>query len=234
MSKMLRRLLNKLISNTKGNKYAIDELMPISYLLSLSMTRTLMLIRGWTKMVNNKGMFFVARGVKIKCSSKLIIGRGVSFGNNSFIDALSVNGVCLGNNVSVGKHTRIEATGNIQQLGIGMNVGNNVGLGTDCFYGCAGGIEIGDDTIIGNLVTFHSENHIVANIEIPIRLQGVKRKGIKVGNNCWIGAKSTILDGVTIEEGCIIAAGAVLNSGTYKAFGIYGGVPAKLLKSRNE
>lgn len=234
MSKMLRKLLNILISNTKGNKYAIDEAMPISYLLSLTIARALMVLRGWTKMVNNDGMFFVAKGVKIKCKSKLKIGRGVSIGPNSYIDALSINGVYLGNNVSLGKYTRIEATGNIQQLGIGMTVGNNVGLGTDCFYGCAGGIEIGDDTIIGNLVTFHSENHNAENIEVPIRLQGVKRKGIKVGNNCWIGAKATILDGVIIEEGCIIAAGAVLNSGTYKSFGIYGGVPAKLIKSRNE
>lgn len=234
MAKKLRKILNDLISKTKGNQYAIDEAMPISYLLLLGIGRAIMLVRGWTKFVNNKGMFFVAKGATIKCRSKLIIGRGVTIGKDAHIDALSIHGVRFGNNVSVGKHTRIEGTGNIQQLGYGLTVGNNVGLGTDCFYGCAGGIEIGDDTIIGNLVTFHSENHVAVNITIPIRLQGVKRKGIIVGKDCWIGAKATILDGAIIEDGCIIAAGAVLNSGVYKALGIYGGVPAKLIKFRND
>ena len=67
---------------------------------------------------------------------------------------------------------------------------------------------------------------------VPIRHQGVVRKGIKIGSNCWIGAKSTILDGVVLGDGCIVAAGAVLIEGRYEHNGIYGGVPAKLIKYR--
>ena len=79
--------------------------------------------------------------------------------------------------------------------GEGLTVGARVGLGTDCFYGCAGGITIGDDTIIGNLVTFHAENHVAERLDVPIRDQGVTHAGIRVGSGCWIGAKATILDG---------------------------------------
>ena len=78
----------------------------------------------------------------------------------------------------------------------------------------------------------HSENHNFSDSEILIKDQGVNRKGIIIGNNCWIGSKATILDGVVIEDGVIIAAGAVVKEGVYNSNGIYGGVPAKFLKMR--
>lgn len=231
---MMHKLLNKLISKGKGNNYSIDQDIPSSYLIGMVWGRILMILRGKIIGIKNGGLLFIGANVRIKCKSKLSLGKCVTLAAHCYIDALSKNGIQLGNNVSVGKFTRIEATGNMQYLGLGMQVGNNVGLGTDCFYGCAGGIEIGDDTIIGNLVTFHAENHIATDRETPIRSQGVVRKGIIIKNNCWIGAKATILDGVILEQGCIVAAGAVLKEGTYEAYGIYGGVPAKLLRFRND
>lgn len=74
----------------------------------------------------------------------------------------------MGNNVSIGKFTTIECTGNLKCLGKGMIVGDNVGLGTHVFLGAVGGIRIGDYTIIGNYVSFHSENHNYTNSLIPI------------------------------------------------------------------
>lgn len=231
---MMHKLLNKLISKGKGNNYTIDKDIPITYLISMVWGRTMMILRGKIIGIKNEGLLFVGKNVRIKCKTKISLGKCVTLADHCYIDALSKNGIQLGNNVSVGKFTRIEATGNMQYLGMGMQVGNNVGLGTDCFYGCAGGIQIGDDTIIGNLVTFHAENHKATDMSTPIRLQGVVRKGIIIKNNCWIGAKATILDGVILEEGCIVAAGAVLKEGRYEALGIYGGVPAKLLRFRHE
>jgi acetyltransferase-like isoleucine patch superfamily enzyme len=162
----------------------------------------------------------------------LRFGAGVTFGRDSLVDALSVTGVELGANTSIGRNTRIECTGNLRTIGRGLCVGDNVGLGTDCFYGCGGGITIGDDTIVGNYVTFHSENHQVDNAEKPIRAQGVTRVGISIGNNCWIGAKATILDGANVGDGCVIAAGSVVLAGDYAPNGIFGGTPARLLRSR--
>ena len=59
------------------------------------------------------------------------------------------------------------------------------------------------------------------------------RKGIEVGQNCWIGSKVTILDGVTIGAGSIIAAGSLVNK-SFPINSIIGGVPGKLLKTRHE
>ena len=105
-------------------------------------------------------------------------------------------------------------------------------MNSNCFLGCAGGIIIGQDTIIGELVTMHSENHNFSDITKPIKYQGINRQGIKIGRGCWIGAKVTILDGAKIGNGCIMAAGSVVIAGKYDDNGIYGGVPAKFLKSR--
>jgi acetyltransferase-like isoleucine patch superfamily enzyme len=106
-------------------------------------------------------------------------------------------------------------------------------MGSHGFFGCAGGVKIGDDTIFGNFVSIHSENHVSSNLTMPIRLQGVSRQGIVIGCNCWIGAKVTILDGVVINDGCIIAAGAVVTKGNYPRNSIIGGVPARIIKSRD-
>ncbi|MDE6764980.1 MAG: acyltransferase, partial [Duncaniella sp.] len=69
------------------------------------------------------------------------------------------------------------------------------------------------------------------DITIPIRLQGVSHKGIVIGKGCWIGAKTTFLDGTELGDGCIVAAGAVVR-GKFPSNCIVGGVPAKIIKER--
>jgi acetyltransferase-like isoleucine patch superfamily enzyme len=230
---MLSKNLSRYIQKVKGHNYQIDDRIPASYLFLLIASRLIMKLRGFFSGVKKAGTPFIGNSVTIKVKSRIVIGRGVTINNGCYIDALSIEGIRFGNNVSVGPKTKIECTGNLQHIGKGLKVGNNVGLGADNFYGCAGGIVIGDDSIVGNFVSFHSENHVYTDLQKPIRLQGVSHQGIKIGNNCWIGAKATILDGVIIEDGCIIAAGSLVKSGLYKENGIYGGVPAKLIKYRS-
>lgn len=175
---------------------------------------------------------FVGRGARMRARGKINFGRAVTFGPNTYVDAASRNGIELGNDTSLGRNSRIECTGSLQQLGVGFTAGNNVGLGADCFYGAAGGISVGDDTIIGNFVSMHSENHVFNDILLPVREQGVTRLGITIGRGCWIGAKVTVLDGAELGDGCVVAAGAVLTQGVYPANGIYGGLPARRIKER--
>lgn len=228
----MRKQLNKIISRLKGRAYEIDGRIPSSYLFSLALSRGIMRIKGFFSGVKNGGMLFVGKNVTLKARAMLRIGKGVTIHQGSYIDALSTEGIVFGDNVSAGRNTRIECTGNLQVIGKGMKAGNNVGLGSDNFFGAAGGIEIGDDCILGNFISFHSENHKYNDPSVPIRLQGVTRIGIKIGKNCWIGSKATILDGAVVGDGCIIAAGSVVKAGTYEADGIYGGVPAKFIRKR--
>lgn len=59
----------------------------------------------------------------------------------------------------------------------------------------------------------------------------MSHKGIRIGSNCWLGAKATILDGTVIGNGCVVAAGAVV-SGAFPENVIIGGIPAKIIKNR--
>ena len=219
----------RLIYNEKYNDFHIDKNISSGYILSFLFEKICDFARGF--FFTGKLFVFIGKHTKIKCRKSIIFNKTLNISNNVFIDALSIDGITLGSDCSIGKYTCIECTGSLKNLGKGIIIGNNCGLGTHSFYGCAGGIEIGNDVIVGNYVSMHSENHNFSDKEIPIRLQGVNRKGIKIGNNCWIGAKVTILDGAIIGNGCIIAAGAVVN-GCFPDNVVIGGVPAKIIKNR--
>ncbi len=229
----MKNLLIKVIEKIRGDNFEMDKDIPLSYLLwEVFIKRLIMLIRGFIIFKKIKHILFIDADCKFSCRKRFFFRGSITIANNCFIDALSKDGIVFGNNISIGKNTTIECSGSLKFLGKGLVVGNNVGLGTHGFFGCAGGVEIGDDTIFGNFVSLHSENHNYSDSNTLIRLQGVNRKGIKIGNNCWIGAKATILDGAIIEDGCIIAAGSLVTEGIYLANIIYGGVPAKFIKKR--
>ena len=92
-------------------------------------------------------------------------------------------------------------------------------------------MKIGNDTIFGPGVSIHTENHNFNEVDKPIRLQGATRKGVEIGEDCWIGSKAIILDGVKIGSHVIVAAGAVVNK-DIPDHAIVGGVPAKVIKMR--
>lgn len=227
---LLHDVLSKIVTRIKGETFNLDKNIPIGYLFSFFLRKVWYLIVGMWKF-RKIGKCFVHPSSKIRCTSKIRMGKNLSIDRYCYIDALSVEGIQFGNNISIGKNTTIECSGTLKDLGKGLKVGDNVGFGTHGFFGCAGGIEVGENTIFGNYVSMHSENHNYSNHLEPIRLQGVNRKGIKIGRDCWIGAKVTILDGSIIGDGCIVAAGAVVR-GQFPRNVIIGGVPAKIIKQR--
>lgn len=228
----MRALINKVVSKLKGETFVLDSKIPISYLLRFFGSKAVSLIWGMIRFRSLKRAF-IHPTATIKCSKMIHYGNNLSIDRNCFINAVSADGLWLGNNVSMGFHTHIELSGSLKMLGGIMKVGDNVGLGSHGHFGTgAGKIIIGNNCIFGNYVSIHPENHIYNDIVLPIRLQGVSSKGgVIIGDNCWIGAKATILDGTSIGSGCIIAAGAVV-SGTFPDYSIIGGVPAKIIKMR--
>lgn len=226
------KLLNTFITKVKGENFILDKNLPVGYLFRFMVMKAISLVYGNFRLLRLERIF-IHPSATIKCPSKISVGRNFSVAQGCYIDALSERGLVCGDNVSFGYQTHIELTGSLKLLGKGMKIGNNVGLGTHGHYGSgAGFVEIGDNTIFGNYVSIHPENHVVSDLSIPIRLQGVYSKGgVKIGNNCWIGAKVTILDGTEIGDGCIVAAGAVV-TGKFPAYSIIGGIPAKIIKMR--
>ncbi|HRG64783.1 MAG TPA: acyltransferase, partial [Saprospiraceae bacterium] len=148
-----------------------------------------------------------------------------------FVSALGRGHVRFGHNTSIGAFGRVVLSTTFQNPGAFIHIGNNVGIGEFAYLGGGGGLEIGNDCIVGQYFSCHPENHLTHDVDTLIRHQGVVRQGIKIGSNCWIGSKVTILDGVQIGDGCIIAAGSVVNR-SFDANSVIAGVPAKLIKIR--
>jgi len=228
----MKKMLNKITTRIRGESFEIDKKVPAGYIWGVLITRITMLLRGYCRFRRINKMSFIGPRVRLKSKRSIRFEQGFSINEGCYLDGLSAHGLIFGKNVSIGARTIIEGTGSLKQLGKGLMAGDNVGIGPYSHIGCAGGVEIGSDTIMGNFVTIHSENHSFKDPLIPIRLQGVDHVGIKIGRNCWIGAKSMILDGAVIGDGCIIAGGSVVLKGNYPADSIIGGNPAKILKSR--
>ena len=167
---------------------------------------------------------------KISNKRNIIFGSNITIENNVSIDGYSKNKLSFGNNVKIGAYSWISCTSHFSKYGEGITIGNNSAFGKFTEFGAAGGIQIGSDVIAGSYISFHSENHVFQDPSKLIREQGVTSKGILIGNNVWIGAKVTFLDGSKIGNNCVIAAGAVVN-GEFPDNTVIGGVPAKILKT---
>ncbi len=171
-------------------------------------------------------------GARVSDPRRLRISGGlVRIGAHSRIECTSRMGIQVGRNFKLGAFSRMIASGTLSDLGHGITVGDNVGISEFAYIGGAGGLRIGNDVIVGQYFSTHPENHIFDDLEVPIREQGVTRAGIEIGSNCWIGAKVTILDGVTLGRGSVVAAGSVVNR-SFPDHAIVGGVPARLLRMR--
>ena len=82
---------------------------------------------------------------------------------------------------------------------------------------------------MGQYVSFHSQNHNYQDKTRKIREQGVKSEGIEIGNNIWVGAKATFLDGCKVSDNSIVASGAVVTE-KFSSGVVIGGVPARVIK----
>jgi acetyltransferase-like isoleucine patch superfamily enzyme len=110
-------------------------------------------------------------------------------------------------------------------------LGDNVYIGDHVNLRAAGGvISIGKNVLIANHVSLVASNHGLELGE-PIISQDWQRGDILIEEDVWIGAGAVILPGAVIRQGAVIAAGAVVR-GEVESHAIYGGVPARKLKSR--
>ncbi|WP_407356572.1 acyltransferase [Methanolobus sp. WCC5] len=113
----------------------------------------------------------------------------------------------------------------------GVELGNNVGIARDVVLDGRGDIKIGDETIVGFESIILTSTHRYDRTDIPIKQQGMYSAPVIIEKNVWIGARVIILPGITISEGAIVGANAVVTKNVMPNT-IVGGIPAKFLKNR--
>lgn len=229
-------IISKLLKIAGKDNFQLDPAIGMSYVLRQCWKYGCMMIRGKIFSIGYgkiSDSIFIGKKVKIIEKKRLVVGKKTKFQDSVYIDALSHEGVIIGENVVLGRNTRIECTGSLQGIGKGVKIGNRTTFGNDCMFGAAGGIEIGDDVVAGQYIRFHSENHNYRDTMKLIREQGVTHKGIKIGNNCWIGAGAIFLDGAELGDGCVVGANAVVTK-KFPANVVIVGVPAKKVAVRVE
>jgi len=225
---MLHRIVNKLAKVFKGRELLFDSQISDIDLLVLLLRSAKAFSMG---MIRLRAPVMLGNKVKIFGKHLFHCSSGVTIGDYTSIDAIGYEGIFIGKSCSIGAFSLIKVSGSLTLLGKGIYLGNNVGIGDFAHIGGAGGVEIGDDTIIGANFSVHPEEHVFSDIEKPIRLQGVTHQGIKIGRDCWIGAKVAVLDGAIIGNGCVVAAGSIVK-GEFPDNVVLGGVPARILKER--
>ncbi|WP_407970931.1 sugar O-acetyltransferase [Burkholderia pyrrocinia] len=111
--------------------------------------------------------------------------------------------------------------------GASMKIGRNVFVNQNCTFYDLGGLEIGDDVMIGPNVSLITSGHPV---EPSRRRDFVVAKPIAIERNVWIGAGATIIGGVTVGEHSVVAAGAVVTRDVPPNT-LVGGNPATVIRS---
>lgn len=112
-----------------------------------------------------------------------------------------------------------------------VTIGDRSGIGRHCEL--HGEVHIGNDVMMAPECVFYSVNHETSNTEVPMNAQGeTDVRPIHIGNDVWLGRRVMVMPGVTIGDGCIIAAGAVVTK-DIPSYSVAGGVPARIIESRH-
>ena len=114
-----------------------------------------------------------------------------------------------------------------------LNIGTNVTIQPMSYIEASGGVTIGSDTSIAHGVSIMSESHVTKDRETPFKCQGMTYSPVAIGEDVWIGAKATIMSGVTIGNKAVIGANSVVTKDV-PDYAIVVGAPARIIKYRGE
>ena len=113
----------------------------------------------------------------------------------------------------------------------------NLRIGDKCVFGrsntvnCFLDVEIGATTIVADWVYVCDFDHVYDDIHVPIKDQGIVKSPVRIGPDCWVGTKVTVLRGTTVGHGSVLAAHAVVR-GEVPPMSVVAGVPGRVVKDR--
>ncbi|WP_063753595.1 DapH/DapD/GlmU-related protein, partial [Kutzneria sp. 744] len=153
-----------------------------------------------------RGMVFFGKNVELHCRpgyGRLEVGRWVHIGD--------------GNSIRCHEGS--------------LRIGDKVVFGKDNTVNCYLDVEIGAATLVADWVYVCDFDHVVADITLPIKDQGIVKSPVRIGPDCWLGVKTSVLRGTRIGRGCVLGAHAVAR-GDIADYSIAVGTPARVVRDR--
>jgi acetyltransferase-like isoleucine patch superfamily enzyme len=160
----------------------------------------------WGRRLQTDGVCFVGPGVKLE------IGRGAV--------------LRLGRWSWLGHGTKIRVHEGVCEIGA------KTVFGQECTISAFQHVSIGRECVIADRVMLIDFDHGVVEVERPIRLQGIYKRDVRVGSNCWIGYGACLLRGVTVGDNCVIGTNTVVTKDVPDN-AVVAGAPARVLRMRD-
>ena len=191
----------------------------------MSQPQSTLVVRLWSHLRSLRSRVYVrlARASGSELATEIFLGRGCE------VD-LGMDDARRGN-VRIGKETTLVRDVIIHPYGGHVHIGARAHLGPGTVIYGQGGVEIGDDCLIGMHCRILSSNHDIPPVNRRIRWEKDVLKPTRIGNDVWLGAGVTVLGGITLGDGCVIGAGAVVTNDIPPGAIAYG-TPARVVGQR--
>ncbi len=113
-----------------------------------------------------------------------------------------------------------------------VSIGAKTVIGQECTISAFQHVSIGRECIIADRVMLIDFDHGVTEVERPIRLQGIYKRDVRIGNNVWMGYGACVLRGVSVGDNAIIGTSAVVTK-EVPANAVVAGSPANVIRMRD-
>ena len=185
----------------------------------------------WLSAQGRKLIYNLAFGTQFKYFGKnccLEISGDVKIGKQVYIgDQVSLI-VEKGAALHIADHSFIGESCYIKCFGGQIEIGRDVSINSKSFINGCGGVTIGDNTRIGTQSIIIASNHKFDDPNVLVK-DAITKQGVQLGENIWLGARVTVLDGVQIANDTVIGACSLVTKPLTES-GVYVGVPAKKIK----
>lgn len=114
-----------------------------------------------------------------------------------------------------------------------LRIGDKVVFGKDNTVNCYLDIEVGAATIVADWVYVTDFDHRIEDVTVPIKDQGIVKTPVRIGPDCWLGTKVSVLRGTRVGRGSVLGAHAVVR-GDIPEYSIAVGAPARVVRNRLE
>lgn len=179
--------------------------------------------------LHSQGLPVVEDHVRLCMPGNIHLGRNVYLDYGVYLHACP-QGIFVGDDTFIMHGSELHVYNFRELPNSGIWVGRNGFIGESCIIRGQGGVHIGEAVLLAPGVQILAIDHLFGDRSRPIMQQGISAQGITIDDGAWLGAGAIVLDGVHVGTGAVVGAGAVVTHDV-PPHTLVGGVPARAIKS---